>query len=191
MAVGVVDLLELVDVEEGHRQRRLAPLGTRDLLLEAVVEVAVVVDPGEGVGVRGLLEALVHVRDVDGRRDLRADGLHEREVALPERADRTVREDEHADRASAGDERHDELAAHRGVADVARVGAHVLDELRLLAREDPAGDAAPRAKARGRLDRRPRTGDGADHELVGALVAQHDREARARHVPLDDPEDAP
>src|SRR5438477_5745157 len=77
MAVRVVDLLELVDVEERHRQRRLVALGARDLLLETVVEVAIVVDAGERVGVRGALQTLVQLGDLDLRRDLGADRLHE------------------------------------------------------------------------------------------------------------------
>src|SRR6185295_10662841 len=50
VAVGLVDVLEVVEVEEEQRQRVVVALGAAELLAEAVLEVAVVVDGGEPVG---------------------------------------------------------------------------------------------------------------------------------------------
>ena len=85
------------ELAEGERERRASPLGARDLLLETVVEVAVVVDAGEGIGVGRALQALVQLGDVDGRRDLRRHGLEQREIALPVHADGGMRHDERPD----------------------------------------------------------------------------------------------
>ena len=87
MAVRVVHPLQAIDVEVRDRERRRAAVGARHLLLEPVVEVAVVVDAGEGVGVRGPLQPLVQLGHVDRRGDLGGDGLQEGEVTLPEHAD--------------------------------------------------------------------------------------------------------
>src|SRR5207237_10053966 len=116
VTVSLVPVLEIHDVEAGPRARRLAALRTRDFLFKAVVEVAVVMDAGERVGVRGALQALVKPGDLDLRRDLRTDRLHEREVALAEGGHGGMRQDEHAHRLPARDERDHEPAADTGVA---------------------------------------------------------------------------
>ena len=46
----VVEVLEVVDVDHEQRQRQAVALGAGDLLVEALVEVAVVVEPREAVG---------------------------------------------------------------------------------------------------------------------------------------------
>ena len=180
MSVGVVDLLQLVDVEEGHRQGRLVALGARDLFLEAVVEVAVVVDSGERIGVGGALQPFVQLRDLDLSRDLRAHGLHEGQVPLAEGGHGGMAEHENAHGLPARDERHDELAPHPWVADVTRVGADVVDDLALAVCEDPTGDAPVARNAGWRIDGGPRAGDGTRHELVGLLVVQQDGERGPR-----------
>ncbi|HAL26698.1 MAG TPA: hypothetical protein DCP25_08170 [Chloroflexi bacterium] len=88
--VRVIDPLQAVDVEVRHRERCRAALGTRDLLLEAAVEVAVVVNAGERVRVGRPLQSLVQLGNVDGRGDLRGDRLQEREVPPAEDADRRM-----------------------------------------------------------------------------------------------------
>ena len=49
MAVGVVDLLELVEVEEHEGQRAVVPRGARPLALDLFLEGAVVAEAGEPV----------------------------------------------------------------------------------------------------------------------------------------------
>ena len=82
----------------------------------------------------------------------------------------------HAHGLAARDERHDELAPYPRIADVTRVGTHVVDDLAFAVREDPAGDPAVARHTRRRVDGRPRACDGPRHELVGLLVVQQDRE---------------
>ena len=189
MAVRVVDPLQSVDVEVRDRERRRVPLGARDLLLEAVVEVAVVVDAGEGIGVRRALQALVQLGDVDGRRDLRRHGLEQREVALPVHPDGGMRHDERPDSPSRREQRHDHLGTDARVAEVARIAPHVVDDLRLAVFDHPARQATPARYARrpGEIGARP--GGGADDEVSGRVLAQEDRERGAGHVPLEDRED--
>ena len=57
VAVGVVDLLEVVDVGEEQRHREAAPLGAPQHRREALLERPVVDEAGEPVGGRLLLDA--------------------------------------------------------------------------------------------------------------------------------------
>jgi hypothetical protein len=52
MPEAVVELLEIVDVEDADGQRHALLLGLRQVVLEPLVEVPVVAEPGEGVGER-------------------------------------------------------------------------------------------------------------------------------------------
>src|SRR5262249_57139774 len=49
MVVGVVDALEVVDVDEAERERRSGLLGGEELALEPLVEVAMVAEPRQRV----------------------------------------------------------------------------------------------------------------------------------------------
>ena len=94
--------------------------------------------PGERVGVRGSLQPFVELRDVDRRRDLRADRLHQREVALGERMRHAMRNGEDADRSASAHQRDDDLRADLGIAEIARIEMDVVDELGLTMLEHPA-----------------------------------------------------
>ena len=87
VAVPVVDLLEVVDVEQDEREREPLVLCLVQVVLEALVEVAVVAEPGEGVGERQAhrLQRAVHRALVERDGDERADeGRGEERRALPE-----------------------------------------------------------------------------------------------------------
>ena len=60
MAEGVVDHLELVDVQEHHAEAAAAPRRARQALPEAIVEEDTVRQPGEGV-----VERLMRQRELD------------------------------------------------------------------------------------------------------------------------------
>ena len=87
VAVPVVDLLEVVDVEQDEREREPLVLCLVQVVLEALVEVAVVAEPGERVGERQAhrLQRAVHRALVERDGDERADeGRGEERRALPE-----------------------------------------------------------------------------------------------------------
>ena len=73
--VPVVDLLEVVDVEQDEREREAFVLGLVQVVLEPLVEVAVVAEPGERVGERQAhrLQRAVHRALVERDGDERAD----------------------------------------------------------------------------------------------------------------------
>jgi len=52
MTEAVVDLLEVVDVDEAQRQRRVLLLGAQQLALQTLMEVAVIAEAGERIGQR-------------------------------------------------------------------------------------------------------------------------------------------
>ena len=128
MAVGVVDGLEVVDVDEQQAGREALAARALELGLEHLGEVAAVEDAGQRIGARGLAQALLGA-DLGGR--VAHDALDDQAVAVPAR---------HA--AAADPARHavepDQAAAHlahlaaqvaRGVLGVERavVGVHGLD----------------------------------------------------------------
>ena len=87
VAVAVVDLLEVVDVEKAEREREALLLRLVQVVLEALVEVAVVPEPRQRVGERQAhrLQRAVHRALVERDGDERADeGRGEERRALPE-----------------------------------------------------------------------------------------------------------
>ena len=64
MAEGVVELLEVIDVEHQQRERETAALRALDLEGQALVEMAVVVEAGQAVGDRELGEARVRLGEL-------------------------------------------------------------------------------------------------------------------------------
>ena len=80
MAVGVIDDLEVVEVEHDQRKWRFAAGGPAQLPLQAFLEETVVVETGEAIG-EGLLlardQALQHHEAVDGLR-----GEHRQQVEV-------------------------------------------------------------------------------------------------------------
>jgi hypothetical protein len=86
MAEAVVDDLELIEIEEEHRDGRLAAGRDRERVLEAVEEEVSVGKPGEGV-VEGLvLGPLLRAPPFDGVGEDVRDRLHEGDVLLGELA---------------------------------------------------------------------------------------------------------
>ena len=71
VSVGVVDLLEVVEVEEDDRELVALLLRRAQLVVEDLTEEAAVVEPGEGIG-RGLV---VEARVLEGYGGLSCDGL--------------------------------------------------------------------------------------------------------------------
>ncbi len=58
VAVGVVDLLEMVEVEDHQPDRLVDPAELLEIFLQRIVEIAPVLHPGETVGQRGLFQRL-------------------------------------------------------------------------------------------------------------------------------------
>ena len=84
VAVDVVHLLEVVEVEHHERDRVVRGGRPQELLAQAVVERAVVVEAGERVGLGLVLEARADVRVVDRERGGVAEALREQELLLGE-----------------------------------------------------------------------------------------------------------
>ena len=74
VAVRVVDLLEVVEVEHQHRERPVEPGGPLDLARQAHREVAEVPEAGQPVGGRQPLGLLVQLHVVDRRAGLAGKG---------------------------------------------------------------------------------------------------------------------
>ena len=84
VAVDVVDALEVVDVEHQHRDRVVRAARARELGAQALVEVAVVVEAGERVGLRLVLEPRADLRVVERERGRVAEALRELELVVVE-----------------------------------------------------------------------------------------------------------
>ena len=80
VAVDVVHPLEVVEVEHEHGDRVVRPARPVQLGAKAVVEVAVVVEAGEGVRLRLQLERRAHLRVVERERGRVAEALRQLEL---------------------------------------------------------------------------------------------------------------
>ena len=85
VAADVVDALEVVDVEHHQRDRVVRAAGAAELGAQPLVEVAVVVEAGQRVGVGQVLEARADLRVVEGERCGVAEPAGELELVLVER----------------------------------------------------------------------------------------------------------
>ena len=86
VAVDVVHLLEVVEVEHHDRDGVVRGRRLQERLAQAVVERAVVVEAGEGVGLGLVLEPRADVRVVDRERGGVAEALREEELLVGERS---------------------------------------------------------------------------------------------------------
>ena len=85
VTVGVVDPLELIDVEKDDGEA-LATCGrARDLLIEPLEEQAPIVEPGERVVTRLALEIVMELRHLEAGGELRAHRRHQCDIRLGER----------------------------------------------------------------------------------------------------------
>ena len=84
VAADVVDPLEVVDVEHHQRERLVRPPGAAELGAQPLVEVAVVVEAGERVGVGEMLEPRPDLRVVEGERGGVAEPAGELELLVVE-----------------------------------------------------------------------------------------------------------
>ena len=144
--VDVVDALEVVDVEHHDADGLVGRRRARQLAAEALVEVAVVVEAGERVGLRLQLEPGADVRVVERERGGVAEAASELELLGSEARVLALAVDvERPLEAAAGDERDDDERLRldrraRHEAD-ARVEVRLVREHRLAVRARPAGDA--------------------------------------------------
>jgi hypothetical protein len=166
VAVDVVHALEVVEVEHEDGDRVVRPACPVQLGAEAVVEVAVVVEARERVGLRLELQGGAHLRVVERERGGVAEALRQLELLVGEDgADAEAVDVERAlDRPAGdegdGDERLGLVVGGPGDRLHARVEVRVVDELRLAVVDRPAGDALAQ--------------DGAvAHDLVRPAVARH------------------
>ena len=81
MSAGVVDALEVVQIERHHAHLGAFPLRPRELLAEPVVEGAVIEQAGQRIAVGAALEILVQLRVSNRHRGLAGDRLAEGDVA--------------------------------------------------------------------------------------------------------------
>ena len=84
MAADVVDLLEVVDVEHQQGDGVACSARARELCAQPLVEDAVVVEAGERVGLRLVLEPRTHLRVVERERCGVAEPLRELELVVRE-----------------------------------------------------------------------------------------------------------
>ncbi len=150
VTVDVVDPLEVVEVEHQDGDRVVRARRPRQFGAEPVMEEAMVVEPGQRVGLREMLEARADLRVVDRKRRSVAEPLRELELVRGETGLLTDAVDvERTFERAAGDQRHADQRL--GLDRRSRNGDHARVEVRLV-RPDrtpvldrPAGDAFPEA----------------------------------------------
>ena len=196
VAVHVVDLLEIVDVEheDGHRIVRAAR--ARQLGANAIVEEPVVPQPGERVRLGLLLELRADLGVVERERDGVAAPPHELELLVREAGalaepmhvqralhlpPRDERDDDHRFRLVGGRPRNDARPA------ASRCASFTSTALRRLDR--PAGDALAHRERRLHDLGRPAVARQLGHEPTAGLVDPVDRQRVARNEVGDGVED--
>jgi hypothetical protein len=145
MAEDVVHLLEVVDVDHHDGDVLVRARRVRQLAAEALVEVAVVVEAGERVGLGLALEPRPDVRVVEGERGGVAESLRELELLVAERRVDTDPVDvQRPLQRAARDEWDDDqcLRLQRSAGDEAnaRVEVSLVGEYGLAMLDGPAGD---------------------------------------------------
>src|SRR5262249_4188173 len=108
MPVGVVDVLEVVEIEKRQRKIGAVVLGAPDLLAQPIVKEAIIEQAGQLVAARQLAGSNGVERILNGRRDVSCENLHQLQVArhvgtarapveqLQHAADRLAHDDGHA-----------------------------------------------------------------------------------------------
>ena len=185
--VHVVDALEIVEVEHHHGHRVVLARSARQLRAQPLVEVAVVVEAGQRVGLREILESRSDLRVVERERRGVAEPLRELELVLGEaRVLADAIDVERPLQRAAGDQRH---AHHRlrldrrsRDVDAARIEVRAVRPDRTAVLDCPAGDPFAEARARahdlvlvGLRAREQR------HELAAILVRLVDVQRFVRH----------
>ena len=173
VAVEVVDLLEVIDVDEQQRQRRRMPLavgleGARDPLVDA----AAVEGAGQGVDLGGAPQGLGGDRFVRVQGGQAHELVGDRDLLVTEARAAVAAQQQRTPAVSVDRDRHDHLHAAPGLVLEHLLRRHAHQRLALEpqhARADPVLDAALA------LDR-------LDHERIAAVVAVGDRH---RHVRRD------
>ena len=149
----VVDALELVDVEHQQRHRVARAARAHQLGAQPLVEDAVVVEAGQRVGLRLVLQPRAYLRVVERQRGCVAEPLRELELVLVERSRLAEPVDvERALQRAARDERDGDerlgLGRRAGDEGDARVEVRLVREHRLAVDDRPAGDALPEGGTR-------------------------------------------
>ena len=168
VAEDVVDLLEVVDVDHHHRDVRVLGRGQRQLPAEPLVEVAVVVEAGQRVGLRLALEPRTDMGVVERQRGRVPEPLRELELGVAE--GRVLADPVDVERPledAAGDQRDadqrlgiDRRARHEGDAGIE---VRLVREHRLAVLDRPARD--PDAERKGVVE-----------DLVGVVAANEGRD---------------
>jgi len=182
VAVDVVHPLEVVDVEHQHGDAVPRAAGPRELGAQALVEVAVVVEPRQRVGLRLVLEARPDLCVVEGERGGVCETRRELELlvgearVLAEAVDVQHALDEVARDQRDGDQCFGLVRRSAGDRLRTRVEVRLVRAHRLAMECRPAGDALAEVGA-------------AVHDLLGPLVArEHRHELCLRVVGLVDRE---
>ena len=188
--VHVVDALEVVDVEHQHRDGVVNAAGTAQLGAQALVEVAMVVEAGERVCLRLMLEPRAHVRVVEGERGRVPEALGELEflvvegrIALPVQVQRALQ-------VGSRDERDREhrlgLVHRRARHDLhPRVEMRLVDEHRLTVLRGPARDSLAEVQRVPEQLLGPRVAREHRQEQPPRLVGRVDRERVVRDQILE------
>ena len=169
VAVDVVDALEVVDVEHQHGDRVAHTAGARQLGAQPLVEVAVVVEAGERVRLRLVLEPRADLRVVECERRRVREANRELELlvleggGLAEAVDVEHALDHVARDQRNGDQRLGLVGRSPGHGLRAGIEVRLVRAHRLAMQRGPAGDALAELRA-------------AVHDLLGPLVTREHRD---------------
>src|SRR5216683_1805381 len=190
--VGVVDLLEQVQVHHQDGQLVAEPQAARQLLLEAREQVAAVGDAGERVRERQVAGLLVEARVGDGQAGLGGEGLREPDFLGREPVHGRPVQVHHAHDAALRAQRDAEERAGRPaqplVVEVLRIPLHVGHVDGLPLRRRRAAHAFAETEAHPARRGEPLADDGLDDQLVRGLLEQQgaellDAQGRAHQPP--------
>ncbi len=175
VAVDVVDLLEVVDVDHHERHRLVDGRAARQLAPQPLVEVAVVVEPRERVGLGLVLELRAPVCVVERERGRIAEALRQLELLLAE--GRVLADPVDVERSlqqAARDERDDDqrLRVDRSAGNELHAGVEVrlVREHGLAVLHSPARDSLAERESLAEDLARPFAADERGHQLALGLV---------------------
>jgi hypothetical protein len=188
VSVAVDDLLEVVEVEHDHRQRRAA----LDELRQDAIQVTRVAHPGQVVGERGFARPPIEGGVVDGDGGIVGEHLHEAKLTLVEGLEiKAVHHLDDSQQSVVADQRHTDHAVRPKAGArldrpiVALVGAGVVETQRAPVTRHPSGDSLVDADPHAVDDPGLEATRCGKHQAPPVSVEEQQRRGLTRHGDVD------